>query len=62
MVSEQICKVDEETATGASNEVVCVVRDAGHQTQEGAKGIDPKEEELGGKTAQPPGTAQDNHC
>ena len=37
---------------------MCVVRDTGHQTQEGAKGIDPNEEELGGKTAQPPGTAQ----
>ena len=29
-VNEAICEVDEETATGANNEVMHVVRDAGH--------------------------------
>ena len=30
VVNEAICEVDEETATGANNEVMHVVRDAGH--------------------------------
>ena len=48
--------MDEETATGAYNEVVCVVRDAGHQTQKGRQGDrSKKEEELGAQLLSPQG-------